>query len=257
MLDPNPGLRLDCKAVLAHPWLKSRSEQSNTPLPATVVEALQSFGKMNKLKQTAIDIVAFSLTPNQMKALRATFNSMDSDSSGVVSLKEFRRAIRDAEGEKKMKRAEIDKMFKSIDRDNSKTISYSEFLAAALDRQNYLTDDRLRAAFERLDVDKTGDISLEDLKTVMGDMYDEQSLTEMIAKADPTPDGKIHYEEFLEIMHGAGVGNDEEKAQFVQAVAAAGGGDDGGLADVKRPSGASVVSGEGNTAPPAAAKVEG
>jgi calcium-dependent protein kinase len=197
LLEMDPKKRISAEQCLAHPWLTKRAQMSKSPLSANVVESLKTFGKMNKLKQTAIDVIAFSLTQNQMKHLREAFKSMDKDNSGVIGIEEFHHALSDSGTSK----AEIDELFTAIDRDGGGTISYSEFVAATVSRQNYLTEERLRAAFDRLDVDKTGDISLTDLKAVMGDMYNEDALKAMIGQADIHDDGKIHYEEFLEIMH--------------------------------------------------------
>jgi calcium-dependent protein kinase len=55
-------------------------------------------------------------------------------------------------------------IFQGIDQDKSNSISYTEFLAASLNRRLWLSRERIRDAFQRLDVEGTGYITRDNLK---------------------------------------------------------------------------------------------
>ena len=64
---------------------------------------------------------------------------------------------------------------------------------------------RFRRLFRRLDTDKSGYITAEDLKTVVtavgaeGEVTEEQ-IHELIASADKSGDGRVSYEEFVQAV---------------------------------------------------------
>ena len=59
-------------------------------------------------------------------------------------------------------------MLKTFTLDPSqKTISYSTFIGACLDKNNFLTDERLYSTFKQFDIDNTEAITLDNLKEVM------------------------------------------------------------------------------------------
>jgi Ca2+-binding EF-hand superfamily protein len=84
--------------------------------------------------------------------------------------------------------------------DKTGRINYLEFLAATVPNQVLQDTARLRQAFDRLDADSSGFISKKNLKELMGSDYDEHSVAEMIASADIKNNGRIDFEEFLELM---------------------------------------------------------
>jgi calcium-dependent protein kinase len=71
---------------------------------------------------------------------------------------------------------------------------YTEFLAATIEAQGVIAEDRIAEAFDRLDSDGTGYISKEDLFSIMGDEYGVEGIIESV---DMNKDGQISYQEFL------------------------------------------------------------
>jgi calcium-dependent protein kinase len=62
----------------------------------------------------------------------------------------------------------VDRIFKLVDVDNSGKIDFSEFVTATVDRENLLSEAKLRQAFRYYDKDDGGSISLEEIKDVLG-----------------------------------------------------------------------------------------
>jgi Ca2+-binding EF-hand superfamily protein len=96
---------------------------------------------------------------------------------------------------------QIEKMFKGIDADGLGKIHYHEFLAALLESQGMITEERLAEAFERIDSEGKGYISKENLKNILGPNYNSRMVDKMIKEAsNGKHDGKINYQDFLRVM---------------------------------------------------------
>lgn len=54
------------------------------------------------------------------------------------------------------------------DFDDNGYIEFSEFCTASMDKRKMLSDKRLKAAFDLFDTDGSGQISLEEVKKLMG-----------------------------------------------------------------------------------------
>lgn len=102
-------------------------------------------------------------------------------------------------------------------------VSYSEFLAAALSQRFHQDEKRIRDAFERLDVDKSGYVTQENLRQVLGDDMDsvggESGLKDMIAEVDTKGDGRLDWHEFLAAVRSEGTQKVEEVLGEPNAVA--------------------------------------
>lgn len=60
--------------------------------------------------------------------------------------------------------AEYAEIMKSLDRDGNGFIDYNEYITAAIDKAAMLNKDNLKAAFELLDTDNSGMITIDELK---------------------------------------------------------------------------------------------
>ncbi|RYI24808.1 MAG: hypothetical protein EON48_07310 [Acetobacteraceae bacterium] len=83
------------------------------------------------------------------------------------------------------------RIFEGIDYDRSNSISYTEFLAASLSRRLWLSRERMRDAFQRLDVDGKGFITKDNLKELLGDDWTAERVEIMMREADSKSDGRI------------------------------------------------------------------
>ena len=86
-------------------------------------------------------------------------------------------------------------------------LDYSEWLVATSKRNDLMNEPRLRLAFDYFDKDKSGAISLEELKNAMGEsgVQSNEELAEgvwedILAEADENGDGEIDFVEFKNMM---------------------------------------------------------
>ena len=88
-------------------------------------------------------------------------------------------------------------IFEGIDTYHDERISYTEFLAASMTVFGFVTEEQIVDAFEKLDADGTGCITMDNLRVMLGRDFTEESATRMIQELDIKLDGVISLEEFL------------------------------------------------------------
>jgi len=195
--------RYTCDQVLASPWLKKFASEKDADrdqmISGEVIKSMTLYADMEKLKKTAIQVVAFTLVPAEIKNLRDQFKALDTDGSGTLSLKEFRVGMERHEG---MDRKSIADLFAKIDSDHTGLISYSEFISASLSTSVHLNEDRLSAAFDKLDPDASGYIDSHELGALLKQTVVQSDIDKMIADADShgENDGKISKQEFIALV---------------------------------------------------------
>lgn len=143
------------------------------------------------------------LTPQEIRDLKLVFDVFDTDKSGSIDARELRKAMR-ALGFK-ISRESIEEMIADLDADKSGSIEFDEFLEFVIARQGDGRDvhNEILQGFKMFDTDKTGKISLANLKQasrMCGVKLNEQELNEMIQEADKNGDNEVDQEEFVNIM---------------------------------------------------------
>jgi len=95
-------------------------------------------------------------------------------------------------------------LFSKIDSDHTGLISYSEFISASLSTSVHLNEERLTAAFDKLDPDKSGFIDAQELRNLLKGTVEKSDIDQMIADADAEGenDGKISRDEFIRLVGG-------------------------------------------------------
>jgi len=114
-------------------------------------------------------------------------------------------------------------IWNKIDMDGSGAIDYTEWTVGTINKANVITKAKLKKAFDMFDIDGSGKISAQELKTVLGEMQigrgnlqsslnattvsespnnnvDDQVWVKMIQEADIDGDGEISLEEFERLM---------------------------------------------------------
>lgn len=191
--------RMNARQAQAHPWLHSW-DQSPEALRADILGSLRTFHQFSTLKKVAMEVVAFTLRPDQIKGLRREFEKVDVCSNGEITLEELSRAI---ESSGLLSPADLGALVKGLDvgRQHAGTISWHEFLAATMDAA-LLDEEHIQLAFQRIDTGRSGFISKENFAELVGaDMTTEQ-VQQVFAEVDLDQDGKLSCEEFASLMKG-------------------------------------------------------
>merc|ERR1719469_703400 len=143
-----------------------------------------------------------SLNEEEIDEIREAFNLFDTDGSGTINPRELRAAMQSLGFE--TKNPTIFQMIADLDQDGDSAINFDEFLDAITAK---LGDKETRGGIDKIfdlfDDDRTGRISLKNLKRVareLGETMSEEELSEMIERADSDSDGWISKADFYNIM---------------------------------------------------------
>jgi len=197
LIEMDPKKRLDAQEALDHKWQSKAFPLSDRkPSVKTMQDVennLLTFSNTSELRKLALVMVAHHSSTDEISELRKVFDQYDTANDGTISYDEFEKAL---EGSS-FSDAEVKKAFESLDINKTGTILYTEFLAAALDAQGYIEEERIANAFDRIDSDDTGYISRDNLLDLLGQNCPPERVDELIAEADDNKDGKISFDEFL------------------------------------------------------------
>lgn len=203
LLTKDPEKRPTMKEVAAHKWLTDTTTTHGeaSELDPAILENLRAFGSMNLIKRAAFALIAYSMSTDESDMLEAQFKKLDKDGSGTVTMTEMVEALKETLN---MDEAEAERLFSKLDLKGLRRLQYSEFLAAACQRRFLAQESLMQEAFKRFDVDKSGVISVENLRTIFGDEYNGTKVEEMIAEVDYEKNGVIEYEEFVRALMDMG-----------------------------------------------------
>merc|ERR1719162_2629306 len=124
-----------------------------------------------------MNMMAWSLTNEEMGLVRQAFLDFDTDKSGCISMKEFHSVL---SGNFHMEHKDIDDAFQALDVNHDHFIEYSEFLAAMVSSRIKLHDDLLRQTFRRFDTSNTGFITSKDLKEILGNSLPSEKVDSLV-----------------------------------------------------------------------------
>eukprot|EP00913_Durusdinium_trenchii_P033482 g31347.t1 len=173
LLDRDVSHRPTAREISQHRWL-AEAEGAKSEISKKVLEDLRDFGD-----------------------LEVEFRKLDKEGSGTILKSELASAF---VRQLSMTEAEAKALFEKLDLSGDDEIEYSEFIAAANGSRYMCNEALIKQAFERLDVDHSGVISIQDLRQVFGDKFNGNTVEEILAQVDYAQNGVITYDEFVRAM---------------------------------------------------------
>ncbi|KAM3503663.1 hypothetical protein MY10362_004062 [Beauveria mimosiformis] len=135
--------------------------------------------------------MADSLTEDQVAEFKEAFSLFDKDGDGQITTKELGTVMRSL-GQNPSE-SELQDMINEVDADNNGTIDFPDTDS----------EEEIMEAFKVFDRDNNGFISAAELRHVMtsiGEKLTDDEVDEMIREADQDGDGRIDYNEFVQLM---------------------------------------------------------
>eukprot|EP00357_Protocruzia_adherens_P037149 CAMPEP_0115013246 /NCGR_PEP_ID=MMETSP0216-20121206/25280_1 /TAXON_ID=223996 /ORGANISM="Protocruzia adherens, Strain Boccale" /LENGTH=489 /DNA_ID=CAMNT_0002382581 /DNA_START=173 /DNA_END=1642 /DNA_ORIENTATION=+ len=199
MLSLDPARRPSARNALDDPWFRAHvsemKELGNLVHANAALSNMKKFRATQTLKSATLLYVSNLLTSHESRMeMQKIFQSLDENDDGVLTRDELRKGYKRIFGD--LPNAEVDAIFHKIDLNENGVIDYSEFVAAAMDREFIVSEERLQTAFTLFDSDKNGKLSEEDLKIILGDA----NVSEIVKTVDKDGDGEISFAEFSDMM---------------------------------------------------------
>jgi calmodulin len=160
-----------------------------------------------------------SLTEEQVSEFKEAFDLFDKNGDGRIPTKELGTMMRSL-GQNPSD-SELQDMIDEVDADNTGTIDFTEFLTMiARETKEIDSEGEIKEAFKLFDRDDSGFISAAELRKVMsslGENLTDDEIDEMIRETGQEGDGRIDYNEFVQLM----MGKDQPQEQLQPAPASA------------------------------------
>jgi len=216
LLVTDPKKRPTAREAQKHAWLKFQASRcfkegrKDNVLNPNVVKALIAFKEFSNMRKLLSEVLSFTLLPDQIKDLRKEFEIVDTDGTGEITLDNLRKVLvsnAEAGSLGALTEEEVVDIFNAMRVNKEETtIHWHEFIAAGL-TQCRVDDRNLRLAFDRLDSDHKGYITLNDIVNLVGsnDMASELEMREMWTESMEnvgSTQQHITYDHFLLIMKG-------------------------------------------------------
>lgn len=209
LLQMDPKKRISANEALKHKWFKRwniafKPEEADIEAMYQAIHNIKIYNPEFKLQQLVIAYLVHNIP--QLEGIQESckvFNIFDENMDGKITLEELTRGLQKYLKVKNSKEM-AKEIFEKLDNDNNGYIEYEEFTRACIDKEILLTEEILRFAFDYLDRDGSGEITIEELKAVFcvgEDSVDaEKTLKQVLKQIDEDGNGNISFEEFKVMM---------------------------------------------------------
>jgi len=215
LLKQDPAERPTAEEARKSLWVNigesSFSSMRASECMTAVSKSLEHYSSLRTLQKLALMVIAHKSTSEEIGFLRKAFKKYNRSRDGEINLAEFKKCLSVHE----YSNAYMEYLFTQVDLDNTGKIKYTEFLAATIESTGLITEERLAEAFDRLDHNDSGFITVDSLKAVLGDEVSSDYVEEIIAESGVHEDKRISYDEFLSLWEHE---IDERKLELVRGI---------------------------------------
>merc|ERR1712203_172797 len=142
------------------------------------------------------------LGEEQVMEIKDAFDLFDKDRSGEITVGEMLEAMRSLGYD--TEHGEAAEHVKNLDKDGSGALEFNEFYELLTARFSENTSkEELQRVFALFDTDKTGDVTLANMRAIadqVGDNASDDELADIIGKNDMDNDGKLTFDDFYNVL---------------------------------------------------------
>jgi len=146
--------------------------------------------------------MALLITEKQIKEYKRLFNLFDKDGNGSITTDELAAVFKELG--KNITEKELKEMIKKVDCNDNGCIEFDEFIRMLnLKAQSLFKEKEILDAFKAIDQDGNGYLTAEELRQVLtryGEKLSSEEAENMVRQADIDGDGKVNYEEFVQMV---------------------------------------------------------
>jgi len=176
--------RPNAKGAQRHKWIQTYSKKKNdegNKLNPNVVKALVGFKEFSDMRKLLCEVLSFTLLPEQINDLRVEFEKFD-EGDGEISLADLKQVLLESAEDRTlggMTEVDVEDIFNALRVRKSETkIRWHEFIAAGLS-QCKVDERNLKLAFDRIDNDRKGYITFDNVMDLVGETDASENKEEM------------------------------------------------------------------------------
>eukprot|EP00531_Pseudo-nitzschia_arenysensis_P018048 CAMPEP_0116125478 /NCGR_PEP_ID=MMETSP0329-20121206/5831_1 /TAXON_ID=697910 /ORGANISM="Pseudo-nitzschia arenysensis, Strain B593" /LENGTH=570 /DNA_ID=CAMNT_0003619519 /DNA_START=297 /DNA_END=2009 /DNA_ORIENTATION=+ len=213
LLQQAAELRPTALAAMEHPWITENAPEDRKKIlsrQSARGSVFQRYMGMQKLKKAALVTIAQNLTHEQVGSLEDIFQQVDEGGNGRMSLTDFHDSILREKLPTEIQ-AELVAMKEGLSLSNDETLNWRAFLAATVDKNLVMREDKIRYAFDHFVHGENKDyLTRADFDSIFeGDAQGR----EVFKFLDTDGDGKVLFEDFRRAMEESilDLGNGEDQ----------------------------------------------
>ncbi|EZG55070.1 protein kinase domain protein [Gregarina niphandrodes] len=196
LLTQNPNDRIDAESAYRHvsnihpplqPTVLSLS-------PGNAVPALRRVPNQKFFRKVVLSLMAFGLSTDEMWDLDTLFSYADHGGTGVLTPADLESLL--TRIDPTLSRAEAGKIAEAMDIFDRGGIYFNDFICCFLGSVIPLDDGHLRTTFWKFDRSRTGQVSVENMRQVLGTLYSDRVLEKFLRESDRDGDKYIDFDEF-------------------------------------------------------------
>lgn len=202
LLEYNPKKRITAGQALGDEWILRFTSNNIAPTPILALDNLSSFRSGQKLQRAVMTYIASQfLTKEDSNKLSISFRKLDKNCDGKLSQEELTEAFTEIYGAE-VAAEEVIRIFDEVDLNHSGYIDYTEFLLGTTQKEVLLSSENLDKTFAVFDTDRSGKISVAELRNILGGAVSagSNSWEELIKEVDSNGDGELDLHEFKKMM---------------------------------------------------------
>lgn len=202
MLEKKPKKRISAQDALKDPWLLKNTTIQHPAVETNTLslQNLRNFRIENKFQHIVTSFITANLLSKEEKInLYLRFKELDLNNDGKLSAEELLSAYLNV-FQREDAEEEVKKVMESVDSNKSGFIDYSEFCTACSRKDRLMNEENLLAAFRVFDIDQSGEITVAEVKEILGLFGNDSHIIKLISQVDQNGDGVIDLEEFKQMM---------------------------------------------------------
>ena len=193
--------RITIEEALNDLWFKKIIEAKEKKFDRSILLNIKKFNAKTKLQKAIYYFMANHMAnkADEMKLIK-TFQCLDANHDGILTKQELYEGFRKSEA--RISDSSISDIIERVAFDNKDSIEYNEFLAAAIDKEKLLSEDKIKLCFKMFDHDGNGKISLKELQymfnqTILGE---SGALHNFFKTVKLNENRELDYDEFRNIL---------------------------------------------------------